>query len=249
MVEDAVQNDADAPVVGLTAQCAEVLLRTQHGVNGQIVRRVVAVVAVGLENGVQVDGADGQALEIVQLLCDAGQRAAEEVPVGDLAVFLRQEHRLIVPALVYPSVSHHPLRLRHGGAAETIWKYLVCHTLAEPGGGGGVLVDRQLPAGQGVLRTPAVFAEADGAAVAAGEAEGVPAQLRRLRGGVDPGKAALCRRQGDGLVCAGELPAYQQLAGVICLVTQGEGHSRAAGHGTKGGFAGAVLRVKNREHS
>ena len=37
-------------------------------------------------------------------------------------------------------------------------------------------------------------------------------------------------------------------AGAKTVVTQGEGHSRAAGRGAKGGLAGAVLRVKNREH-
>ena len=248
VVEHAVQNDADAPGVGLPAQGTEIRLRAQQGVNGPVIRRVVAVVAVGLKNGVEIQRADRQALEIVQLFGDARQRAAEKVAVGDLSVFVRQEHRLVAPVIVYPAPPHHAGDIRHGDAAETVWKNLVCHAFAEPSGGGGVLVHRQLPAGQRVLRAPAVFSQTDGAAVAPGEPEAVPAQLRRVRRGVDAGEASLRRGQGHGLVRTGELPVYQQLAGVVRLVPQGKGYRCAALGRAEGGFAGAVLRIKNRDH-
>lgn len=53
VVEHAVQNDADAPGVGLPAQGTEIRLRAQQGVNGPVIRRVVAVVAVGLKMGLR----------------------------------------------------------------------------------------------------------------------------------------------------------------------------------------------------
>lgn len=88
------------------------------------------------------------------------------------------------------------------------------------------------------------FSQTDGAAVAPGEPEAVPAQLRRVRRGVDAGEAALRRGQGHGLVRTGELPVYQQLAGVVRLVPQGKGYRCAALGRAEGCFAGAVLRIK-----
>ena len=73
VVEYAVNDDAHPPLVGLAAQGTEVLLRAQQGVDAPVIRRVVPVVAGGLENGVEIQRRHVEALEIVQLLRDPRQ--------------------------------------------------------------------------------------------------------------------------------------------------------------------------------
>ena len=58
MAEHAVQNDADALFRGSRAQGGKLLVRAQQRVGFQVVGRVVAVVGVGLKDGVQIDAAD-----------------------------------------------------------------------------------------------------------------------------------------------------------------------------------------------
>ena len=237
VVEHAVQYHPHAPLMRPVAQGAEVLLAAQQRVDGAVVRRVVAVVAGGLENGVQVQGGHAQPAQIVQLLRDARQRAAEEVPVGDLAVDLRQENRPVAPALVEPAPSHHGGHVRHGHPTEPVGEDLIGDALAEPLRRGRVLVHRQLPAYQLLRRVlHAVFAEPNQMAVAVRQPEGVPAQVGLRRGGVCPGEAALRRRQGAHVLFSGELPVYQQLAAVIRLVLQREADVRRAGHSAEGVF-------------
>lgn len=73
MVEDAVQHDGDAPGLGLAAEGTELLLVAQHGVNAQVVGRVVAVVAGRLKDGVEVDHGHAEVCQVVELLADATQ--------------------------------------------------------------------------------------------------------------------------------------------------------------------------------
>ena len=54
VAEHAVQHDADAVLPGLGAEGLEVLVGTQQGVYVEVVGGVVAVVGVGLKDGVQV---------------------------------------------------------------------------------------------------------------------------------------------------------------------------------------------------
>ena len=56
VVEHTVQNNVDASSVSLAAQRAEVLLRAQQGINGVVICRVVAVVAVRFKYGVEIEG-------------------------------------------------------------------------------------------------------------------------------------------------------------------------------------------------
>ena len=56
VVEDAVQDDGDAQLLGCLAQLGKVLLGAQDRVDLGVVGRVVAVVARGLKDGVEVDG-------------------------------------------------------------------------------------------------------------------------------------------------------------------------------------------------
>ena len=142
MVEHTVQNNVDASCVSLAAQRAEVLLGAKHGVDGVVICRVVAVVAVRFKYGVEIDGGHRQALKIVQLLRDARQRSAEEIAVGDLSLLIRQEHRLVAPVVVDPPPAHHTADIRHRGAPEPVRKDLIRHALSEPCGSGRVLIHR-----------------------------------------------------------------------------------------------------------
>ena len=56
MVEDAVQNNGNAELLGRLTQLRKVLLGAQNRVYFGVVGRIVAVVARGLKDGVEVDG-------------------------------------------------------------------------------------------------------------------------------------------------------------------------------------------------
>ena len=56
VVEDAVQDDRNAELLGRLAQLRKVLLGAQNRVDLGVIGRVVAVVARGLKDGVEVDG-------------------------------------------------------------------------------------------------------------------------------------------------------------------------------------------------
>ena len=56
MVEDAIQDDGNAELLGRLAQLRKVLLGAQNRVDLGVIGRVVAVVARGLKDRVEVDG-------------------------------------------------------------------------------------------------------------------------------------------------------------------------------------------------
>ena len=58
VVEDAVQHDAHAELVGMLHQVLPVFLRAEVGIDLEIVLRIVAMVGSGVEDGVEVDGRD-----------------------------------------------------------------------------------------------------------------------------------------------------------------------------------------------
>ena len=60
MVEHTVQNDGNAKLLGCLTQLGKVLLGAQDRVNLGVVGRIVAVVARGLKDRVEVDGRKAQ---------------------------------------------------------------------------------------------------------------------------------------------------------------------------------------------
>ena len=86
VVPHAVENHRDAHLGGLVAQAPEVLLGTQHRIDVQVVGRIVAVITLRLEDRVEVDDGHAQALEVAELLADALEGAAVEVPARDSQV-------------------------------------------------------------------------------------------------------------------------------------------------------------------
>ena len=99
MVEDAVQNNGNAELFGRLAQLRKVLLGAQDRVDLGVIGRVVAVVARGFKDGVEVDGRKAQLGYAGQVFLDALERAAVEVPSLDGAVFGSLVLRRLVPVL------------------------------------------------------------------------------------------------------------------------------------------------------
>lgn len=76
MVEDAVQDDGNVQLLGCLAQLSKVLLGAQNRIDLGVIGGVVAVVACGFENGVEVDGCKAQLGDARQVFLDTLERAA-----------------------------------------------------------------------------------------------------------------------------------------------------------------------------
>ena len=236
----------DAPLFRLGAQGAQVVLRAQHGVDHPVVRGVVPVAAGGVENWVQVDGGDGQALQIVQLSADASQAAAEEIAVPPPRQRISAQPGYVVPDVMYRALAQQPLGVRDSITTETVWKNLVCHPLAEPLRRGAILIHRKLPRLAVIPAAQAVAAQIDAAAVGAGEAEGVPHQLRRVRRGERAGKALRTGRERRLAADNGKFAVGHQRAGAVLRPRRdGEGHRRTAADSPEGGFVFRVTGIEN----
>ena len=253
VVEHAVQHHPDPPLPGLGAQAAEVALRAQHGVDLVVVPGVVAVVAVGLEDGAEVEGGDPQALEVVQLLLDARQISAEKVAVADLAPLVRQVVHQLLPVLVYGPVPQHTGGVRHAGAAEPVREDLIGHPPAEPvRRGAGVVVYGLLPANGLALAAQAVSAQPADLAVLPPEAEAVPHQIRAEGEMAGPGEDLAVPLH--AFVLKGELQpragkfrrGYHGALGKVLpdRGTQGQTDNSGAGRGAVGALAAFVAGVK-----
>ena len=230
--------------MGLAAQLPKILLRTQHGVHGPIVGGVIPMVGRSLENRVEIQRRHRQALQIVQLLRNAPEIAAEKVTVTNFPLLVRQIVRGVLPAFVNGPLSHQPLRLRQAAAAEAVWENLVAHTLTEPFRRHGVLIHRQLPGS-------AASGKGHGLAASSGQGEVVPQQVRLLRGRHRAAPGAAARRQGHRPVKAGELRPEPQHPGADVLLPgaeQGKRHFGAAQNGTEGVFTLLVFGIKINRH-
>ena len=71
MAEHAVQHDADAILSSFLAQGLKVLVGAQQRVHVEVVGGVVAVVGVGLEDGVQVEVINAHLPQVGELYADA----------------------------------------------------------------------------------------------------------------------------------------------------------------------------------
>ena len=171
------------------------------------------MVAVGLEDGAEVQGGHPQLLQIGQFLLDALETAAEEVPVADLPVLVGEVLHQLLPVLVDHPVPQHPCGIGDEGAVKAVREDLVGDPLAEPLGGGQlVVVNGLLPAGGLAVAAQTVFSQPDLRAVLPGKAEAIPDQLRLLRSTVperEGGAVARFRlgvsgmRGLDGVLCVG----------------------------------------------
>ena len=99
VVEHTVQDDGNVQLLGRLTQLGKVLLGAQDRVDLSVVCRVVAVVARGLKDGVEVDGRKAQFGDARQVFLNALERAAVEIPGLDGAVFGALVHGRLVPVL------------------------------------------------------------------------------------------------------------------------------------------------------
>ena len=142
VVEDAVQDDGDAQLLGCLAQLSKVLLGAQNRIDLGVIGGVVAVVARGLKNGVEVDGRKAKLGDAGQVFLDALERAAVEVPGLDGTVLGALVHRRLVPVLDHAALNALTRFFDLGQralapvlvAGIAIGEDLVDHTALVPGG-------------------------------------------------------------------------------------------------------------------
>ena len=258
VVEHAVQHHPHPQLAGPAAQAPEIPLRPQHGVDLLIVPGVIPMVAVGLEDGAEVEGRDPYGLQIVQLLLHPGQIAAEEVPVADLPLLVGEVLHSLLPLLVDQPVPGHAGGIGDPGAAEAVGKDLIGHPPAEPvRRGEGIVIDRLLPGRDLVLGAEALFPQPHRLPVFPPEAEAVPDELRLLRRAAGPGEHRPVpllpgEREGRLPVALRKLLKQQQVAGGEALRpgrAEGDGNLRAAGNRAVGGLIPAVPGIKDVCHT
>ena len=249
VVEYAVQQHPDAPPVGLPAQLAEVLLRPQHGVDAAVIGGVVAVIAVRLENGTQIQRGDGETLQIVQLGNNSQQASAEVVVVANFARFIGLPLGGVVPTLMHQSLPHHAVAVRHRQPAEPVGKDLIRHPPAEPVGGMGGLIHRQLPSLTVRLTAAAIASQPEEGAVGPPHPEGVPDQLRLHRCRQHTAPAIAGGGEGNLLLQPGKFLPYQQAARLQRLIgPQSKTHLGAAGHGAEGILISKITGIEPNRH-
>ena len=147
VVEHPVQHHPDAPAVrppgtGVRKSSSVPSMGSMRAV----VRGVVAVVAVGLKNGTQVQRVYAQTLQVVQLGGDPRQTAAEEVAVADLPCSSGRHTGVSSQSWWTSRSPTIPAGSGTAGAAEPVREDLIGDAPAEPGGGrAAVVINRQLP--------------------------------------------------------------------------------------------------------
>ena len=99
MAEHAVQNDADAFFLRQFHQIMELLIRPQNGVNLMIIAGIVMMIAFRFKHGIEINDADAELLQIIELGHNAGDIAAVEV-IGD--DFLRVRV-LVITGIIRPA--------------------------------------------------------------------------------------------------------------------------------------------------
>ena len=146
MAEHAVQHNADAVLLGGGAQCLKILVGAQQGVHIQVVCGVVAVVGVGLKDGVEVDKIYPHLVQVGELLLDALEVTAEIVLVQVAAHLVGLPEGLgVLVGLIDAVGKGHGLVLYP--FAEAVREDLIEHLALDAFRGLKVLlIDRDLPA-------------------------------------------------------------------------------------------------------
>ena len=255
VVEHAVQHHAHAARRGLAAQLTEILLAAEQRVDALVIARVVAVVGIGLKDRVEVDRGHAQALQIVELLDHAAQRAPEKVVVQDLAVLVRTIGRDIVPVFMQHARGDALALGLHGKPvpAEAVGEDIIGDALAEPA---RRLIGRVVD-GQLVF----IAQRVDDLAAAAIAARAVARAVRGVDGEIVPVQAGVIGRKGYavavaragkpipphgvGLRRAAVLlhPERDVLGAVLALGIGGKRHGLPRRHSAVRRFAGRFARM------
>ena len=152
VVENAVEQHADAAPLCLRAERAKVLFVAEQRVDALVAGRVVAMVGRGLEDRAEVERRHAEGGKVVELFRDAREVAAKKVAARDLALGVRAVFRGFVPALVQRARTDKACGVSLFCAMEAVGEDLIRHAAAEPFGRFvRIVVDRELP---GLDRVP-----------------------------------------------------------------------------------------------
>ena len=167
VVQRGVRDHAQAALAGLAGQALEVVVAAEGRIDALVVAGVVLVIAGGLEDRRQVQRVDAQLAQVIELVDEAGEVAAEEVVVVDRvrAVAAARLVRAVQPArmaldavVLVPGLAD----LRIVGAvavAEALGEDVVVDEVAREAGDGevggvdglAIAADRERPLGIGAL--------------------------------------------------------------------------------------------------
>ena len=244
------------PSAGVPAQAPEVLLGAEELVDAHVVRRIVAVVARRLEDGVEVDRRDAHLGEVGEVLLDAAQGSPVEVPAADGARLVAVVDRGRVPVLDDVLLAAPP---RMG---EAVGEDLVHDAPLVPRRSlGAVPVDGDLEGGDVgavVVGDPLAAHMALGGAHAALEAvggaddEAVPHDVRIAPAHGDAVAARAVGRHGVELLADPVDPGAQgafDACRVLLDDLEGQGDLGAGGHGPEGGPVSGQAAVVSKLHS
>ena len=245
MIEHAVQDDFDAVLMGPLAQGDEILLGAQQRVDAQVVGGIVAVVAVRLKDGIEIQDPDAQSGQLRQLFGDAGQITAKIIIAAKHAVGIGGALGLLPPVAVQPPVGGDAGLLSAAvivAVREDLIHYLPGEFLRNIV---GLIVDGKLP------QLPlAVIGAAIGRAVQQGairKAEAIVIKPRLLRG-VPQGKGiALPAQRGmqQGLRLPGPVQQQGGRAGIALGQGKAQGHFLPRSHCAEGRFMFRQQAVKH----
>ena len=130
VVEHAVQNDRNAFLLCFFAQGNKVVVRAEQRVDVFVIRRVVAVVGMRFKNGVEIQAGHAEAFQIIELLLDALEVAAEIVVVQRDAFLVRFPHGHVGFVFVQRAVVRYVL-LGKPGRVKPVGKDLIDHAAAK----------------------------------------------------------------------------------------------------------------------
>ena len=150
---------------------------------------------------------------------------------------------------MHQPLPHHAVAVRHRQPAEPVGKNLIRHPPAEPVGGMGGLIHRQLPSLTVRLTAAAIASQPEEGAVGPPHPEGVPDQLRLRRCRQHTAPAVAGGGEGNLLLQPGKFLPYQQAARLQRLIgPQSKTHLGAAGHGAEGILISNITRIEPNRH-
>ena len=133
MAEDAVKDYLYSQLIGFHAQPLEIPDVAQKRIYAFIACRIVAVIGVGFEDGIEINAGNAERRDIIQLLLYALKIAAEIIVVAVFAVRIGLPALLLKPRFMHDSVGIYVLFLL-SGVIESVRKYLIYYSAAQPVG-------------------------------------------------------------------------------------------------------------------
>ena len=129
MVENSVQNDADAVLCTFPDKFSEQLICAKRRIDLKIVACIIAMIGIGAKNRVQVQHRDTQRGKVFEFFDDTFQITAEKIVIKHLSVFVCAKFRRFVPICMQPFPL---LKYDFPALVKPIGKDLIHHTALKP---------------------------------------------------------------------------------------------------------------------